>query len=61
MIIDFILEHVTFLKQMQSLGAKHVLEHAAILRHFTDLNQGYFNAFTQFGNKESFSHRVEFK
>ena len=57
MIIDFILEHVTFLKQMQSLGTKHVcwnveflkqmqslcakqgLEHVAILRHLTDLNQ----------------------
>ena len=25
MIIDFILEHVTFLKQMQSLGANHEL------------------------------------
>ena len=57
MIIDFILEHVTFLKQMQSLGTKNVcwnveflkqmqslcakqgLEHVAILRHLTDLNQ----------------------
>ena len=24
---------------MQSLGAKHVLEQVAILKHFTDLNQ----------------------
>ena len=40
MIIDFILEHVTyFLKQMQILGANHVSEHVAILRHLTDLNQ----------------------
>ena len=61
MIFYFILEHVTFLKQMQSLGAKHVLEHVAILRHLTDLNQWYFQAFTQFGNKTSFSHTVEFK
>ena len=37
-IIDLILEHhVAFLKQMQSLGAKNVLENVAILRHFTDL------------------------
>ena len=49
-----ILEHVTFLKQVLSFGAKHVLEHAAILRHFTDLNQRCFQAFTQFGNKTSF-------
>ena len=39
MIIDFILEHVEFLKQMQSLCAKQGLEHVAILRHLTDLNQ----------------------
>jgi len=36
MFIDYILEHVTFLKQMQRLGAKHVLE------HFTDFNQWSF-------------------
>ena len=46
MINDIILEHVTILKQMQSLAAKHV----AILRHFIDLNQWYFQAITQFGN-----------
>ena len=43
-----------FLKQIQSLGAKLVLEHVAILRHFTDLNQKYFQAFTQFGNNTRF-------
>ena len=50
--IDFILEHITFLKQMQSLSAKRVLEHVAFLRHLTDLNQCYFQAFTKFGNKK---------
>ena len=51
MIIDLVLEHVIFLKQMQSLAARHVLEHVAILRHLTDLNHWYFQAFAQFGNK----------
>ena len=37
MTIDFILENVTFFKQKQSLGAKHVLENVSTLRHFTDL------------------------
>ena len=37
MTIDLILENATFFKQKQSLGAKHVLEHVAILRHFRDL------------------------
>ena len=50
MIIDFILQHVIFLKQMQSLGAKHDLGHVAILRHFTSLNQ----ALTKFGKKNMF-------
>ena len=52
-----VLKHVEFLKQMQSLGAKQGLEHVAILRHLTDLNQ-FFQTFTQFGNKTSFSHTV---
>jgi len=40
MIIDFVLEHVTyFLKQRQILGAKQGLEHVAFLRHLTDWNQ----------------------
>ncbi len=38
MILDLVLEHVTFFKQMQSLGTKHVLEHVTFLRHLTDLN-----------------------
>ena len=60
MIIDFILEHVTLLKQMQSLGAKRVLEHVlileyvAILRHFTDLKPDAFQGFTQFCNTQVF-------
>jgi len=37
MTIDLILENATFFKQKQSLGAKHVLEHVAILRHVRDL------------------------
>ena len=44
MIIDIIKEHFTIWKQMQSLGTKHVLEHAEILTHFTDLNQWYFSS-----------------
>ena len=54
MILYFNLEHVKFLKQTQSLGTKHVLEHVAILRHFTDLNQRYFQAITRFGNTTYF-------
>ena len=61
MIFDFISEHVTFLKKMQSLGANQVLEYVAILRHLTDLKQLYFQAFTQFGNKTSLSQTVEFE
>ena len=47
MIIDFILEHITFLKQIQSLGTKHVLEHVAILRHFTDTFKHLHNSVTK--------------
>ena len=58
MIIDFILQHVIFLKEMQSLGAKHDLGHVAILRHFTSLNQ----ALTKFGKKKHvFCLTVNFK
>ena len=41
MIIDLILEQITFLKPIQSLGAKQVLEHVAILKYVTDLNQAF--------------------
>lgn len=59
MIVDFILEHEIFLKQR--LGEKHVLE----LRDFETCHRFesmiFFKQITQFGNKTSFSHTVEFK
>ena len=61
MIIDCILEYVTFLKPMQSLGAKTRFGTCRDFETFNRFELMYFQAFTQFGNNTSFSHRVEFK
>ncbi len=55
---DYWFHFRTFVKQMQSFGANHVLEHFTILRHLTELNQWYIQAFTQFGNTTYFCERL---
>ena len=58
MIVDFILKHVIFFKQR--LGEKHVLELCDFETCHRFESMIFFKQITQFGNKASFSHTVEF-